>query len=269
MTRHPLMHVVLIALLAGALCAACSDQTNAPVEPTANTAGMIAKTVQRPITDFVSAQGITNYFVPPALDFMGFYSLGDNGFLLASLDYAGVSDRYLGGTLGTTFAGNITERPLPDGRAYVTVNLHTRNTLVYILEGVNGDFATDPLLFGNRVHDVSNGATPALGDVHFEAEFINTAPGAPLPDIMWAQWGEAYPSFPYLPPGYPWPGFEWVCLKSNATADGPLHAAAGLGPDGTPGHARVVQINLRPQAQHYGAHGDLWPAETIALHKRP
>ncbi len=268
MTRYRLVIVVLIALFAGALAASCSDQISEPVQPAAE-AVTLAKTTQRPIMDFVSAQGLTTYFVSPALDFMGWGAVTDDGYLLASVDYAGVSDRYLDGALGTTFSGSVTERELPDGRAEVSVNLHTRSTLVYFLKAVDNDFASDPLLFGNRTQDVENGADPALGDAHFQIVFINTAPGAPLPDIMWAQYGLWVPDFPLLPTGYPWPGFDMVSIRINATADGPLHALAGMGPYGTPGHGKVVQVNLRAKAQGGGVNGDLWPVEMITLHKRP
>lgn len=269
MRRYQLIYVVLFALLTGILINACSDQAARTINSPAVSAGTLAKTVQRPISDFVSAQGITNYFVPPVSDFMGWYKTGDDRSLLASVDYAGVSDRYLNGSLGTTFSGSVSERQLPDGRAEVSVNLHTRNTLMYILDAQNWDFATDPLLFGNRAHDVKNGAAPARGDAHFEVVFINTAPGAPLPDFMWALYGYWVPTFPLLPLKYPWPGFELVSMRINASADGPLHAASGLGPYGTPGHGRVVQVNLRSQAQHHGAHGDQWPVENIDYHRRP
>jgi hypothetical protein len=67
--------------------------------------------------DFVDDQGITSYFVPPISDFMGWYAAYDAGTHLVSVDYASLTDRYLSGSLGTTFQGSITERPLPDGRA--------------------------------------------------------------------------------------------------------------------------------------------------------
>ena len=138
---------------------------------------------------------------------------------------------------------------------------------MYIIDAQHWDFANDPLLSGNRAQDVKNGAAPALGDSHFEFVFINTRPDAPLPDLIWALMGLWNPTDPLLPPGYPWPGFEWVSIRINATADGPLHAAAGLGPDGTPGHGKVVEVNLRPQTQHYGAHGDQFPVEIIDYKK--
>lgn len=269
MIRHRIATVVLSVLLAGFFSVSCSEQIDQPLAPTGDPVGMVAKATQRPVSDFVNAQGLTSYFVPPVKDFMGWYMFGDSQNLLASVDYAGLTDQYLGGTLGTKITGSITERPLPDGRAYVSVNLHVRNTMMYILEYQTGDFATDPLLFGNRGQDVANGMKPAIGDAHFEAEFINTAPGAPLPDFMWAQFGYFYPSFSLLPSGYPWPYFEPVCVRCNITADGPLHAAAGLGPYGTPGRGRMIQVNLRPFAQQQGTRGDLWPIEVIDYKKLP
>lgn len=43
------------------------------------------------------------------------------------------------------------ERPLADGRAEVTVILHTKNALTWVVDG--DDFANGELLFGHRVPD--------------------------------------------------------------------------------------------------------------------
>jgi len=98
------------------------------------------------------------------------------------MDYAGVQDAVLGDILGTTITGSINERPLADGRAEVTVQLHTKNALAWAVQGF--DTANGPVLFGSRITDVQNGATPALGDCTLTVKFINSAPGDPLPDLI-------------------------------------------------------------------------------------
>jgi hypothetical protein len=74
---------------------------------------------------------------------------------------------------------------LADGRAEVEVRLQTENALTWVTDGCN-DFATDPLLFGHRAPDVLGGAEPGLCDSFLQLTFMNTAPGAPLPDLI--QW---------------------------------------------------------------------------------
>jgi hypothetical protein len=90
-------------------------------------------TQTRPITAFVDAQGTFCFpdgmggcltFVPPVANFIGWTDRARNRAL--SVDYAGLVDDFFGGALGTTTAGTVTERPLADGRAEVTVVLHTR-----------------------------------------------------------------------------------------------------------------------------------------------
>ena len=148
----------------------------------------------RPIEDFVDTQGTfciddgmggCFLFVPPIENFLG-ESDPSNG-LLSSVDYAGLADDWIGGpdgcgmSFGTTFSGEVTEEELADGRANVHVVLHTDNALTWVTDG--GDF-NNPLLFGYRAPDVCNGAEPALGRITFIIDFINTAPGAPLPDLL-------------------------------------------------------------------------------------
>jgi hypothetical protein len=157
-----------------------------------------AQTVQRPIEDFVSTQGtycLPNgsggcfYFVPPVANFIGWGSQAHFG-QFASIDYAGLANRYIetasSGSIsfGTTFGGTITERPLPDGTARVTITLRTENALMWAATDPNYDFAAGQLIFGRRVTDVLAGAQPVLGTVVFHISFINSSPGAPLPDLI-------------------------------------------------------------------------------------
>jgi hypothetical protein len=157
-----------------------------------------AQTTQRPIQDFLSTQGTYCFpdgsgscviFVPGIANFLGWgdgKSASSAHLILASVDYAGLANRSIearspGFSLGTTFSGSVVERALADGRAAVTVMLLTKNALSFAAED---DFVTGKLLFGNRAVDVLAGAAPALGDSKFQIAFINTAPGAPLPDLI-------------------------------------------------------------------------------------
>jgi hypothetical protein len=173
----------------------------------------------------------------------------------ASVDYAGLANAKIEelsvGTIsfGTTTSGTITEHPLADGRAQVTVRLHTKNVLTWVVSG--GDCASDSLLFGHRVPDVLAGADAALGESFLQVKFINTAPGAPLPDleqlILAPKPGQEFPSF----------------ISLTARADGTLRGNFGV-PDGTPGRAEVIQTGLF-MTKFKGATADAFPAERINL----
>ncbi len=163
-------------------------------------------TKSRPISDFVERQGafclrddfsggvytdtgtregsctINNVLliVPPVKNFLGQTDPAAN--LEASVDYAGLSDDVLG-FLNTKFKGRVEERALRDGRALVTVNLKTENALTYVFEGDDSeDFPTT--ILGNRVSDVQAGEETVLGESKLKIVFTNTAPGAPLPDLI-------------------------------------------------------------------------------------
>jgi len=225
--------------------------------------------VQRPIEDFLDAQGTTMVFNAPVFDQIGWANAPDLSnkppFRFALFDYAGLANDYLilqgHASLDTTTDGNITERPLADGRAEVSVILHTTNALAWASDPTPpSDPNTSPTLFGNRAAQVLTGATPALGDSVLKVVFKNTAPGAPLPDLVKA----------FILPNGALPGQELVSLAFRGTATGPLHALAGLGPDGTPGLCLVVQTGLdftktfnpksRPGVDHF-------PAELVELRR--
>ena len=232
-----------------------------------------AKTTTRPISDFVSQQGTFCFpdgsggcliFVPPVANFIGWDNIKDDTnppplelVRLASVDYAGLAndkvEELSGGavSLGTTTDGTITERSLPDGRAEVTVLLHTKNALTWVVRPINdNDFASGTLLFGARVPDVLAGATPALGESFLQVVFINTAPGAELPDLEQLFFD-------------PKPGQETSFISFRAQANGELRAAFGV-PDGTTGSAEVIQTGLF-MTKFKGATADGFPAELINL----
>jgi hypothetical protein len=209
---------------------------------------VVAATGQRPIEDFVNAQGTFCFpdgqggcllFVPPVANFIGWFDPEQE--IGASVDYAGLADAYAGGAFGTETTGTVTERPLKDGRAEVHVRLHTRNALSWVVDGF--DF-TGPLLLGHRAPEVLAGAEPALGESFLHLKFINTARGAPLPDLIRLVVA-------------PEAGQELVFLSFTAQAGGPLA-------DGTPGRVQVVQTGLFMTASQAPT-WDGFPAEKVIL----
>jgi hypothetical protein len=223
-----------------------------------------ATSTVRPISDFVKTQGTFCFpdgnggcviFVPPVKNYIGWSDPAMG--ISASIDYAGLADAWIKsasqGTLsfGTTMDGRIIEVPLNDGTGRVkdTVILTTKNALTYVISG--GDFANGPLLFGHRAPDVLAGKDAALADVLMQVVFINTAPGAPMPDLIQLI-------------AAPLPGQEFKSISIAATADGTLRSAFGV-PDGTPGMASVTQIGVLFDKKFTGKTGDGFAVENIDL----
>jgi hypothetical protein len=145
-----------------------------------------ATVTERPVADFVEAQGTFDLgvlFLPPVPNFFSF--VDPNSGLNLSIDYAGLANATCNGVAGTTFAGRIKERALPDGRAEVTVELFTMDAMTFVAVG---DIVSGPVIFGVRWQDAGGGCvlngTPVLGSSMLKMTFINTAPGAPLPDLI-------------------------------------------------------------------------------------
>jgi len=220
---------------------------------TVSAASASAATTQRPISEFIAAQGTfcvdpptCTLFVPPVPNFIGFTdTVHDLGI---SFDYAGLSDGPLGGTLGTTFSGTIQERTVKDGSVIITVRLHTSNALVYVIpfDPTNpaNQFGENDLLFGTRATDVLAGRPPTLGDSTLTFEFTNTAPGLPIPDLEQLLFA-------------PLPGQNILSLVFEGTANGTF-------PDGSTGKAHVIERGILDNGFH-GAVGDGFPAEFINL----
>lgn len=189
----------------------------------------------RPLEDFLAAQGTycvedgggCMQIAPPVDNFLGW--IDDDSGMAVSVDYAGLASAFLasrgGPDLGTVINGVIIEMPLPDGRADVRILLDTRNALTWVIDGV--DYAHDPLLLGRRAPDVLAGKDPALGDAFLQVRFINTKPGAPLPDLVQLAF-------------FPAPGQELRSMSFQARAHGPLHARSGA-PEGTLGWTEIAQ----------------------------
>jgi hypothetical protein len=87
----------------------------------------------------------------------------------------------------------------------------------------------------------------------FSVSFKNTAPGAPLPDLVNA-----------FILGNTAPGQELRTLAFRSDGDGPLHAAFGVA-EGTPGHLTVSQTGILMTGFH-GATSDAFPVERVDLH---
>jgi hypothetical protein len=194
-----------------------------------------AQTTQRPISDFLKEQGTfcipdgsggCSLFVPPVPNFVGW---GDQaGDLAASVDYAGLANACFGNAFATTMSGVITERALANGRAEDTVLLFTQNALTWVVGPLNGmiDFVKGPVVFGQRWSTnppvcTLNGASPTLGKSFLHIKFTNTAPGAPLPDLIQLLFSPA-----------PGQGLIEYTFQANAT---------GALANGAPGMVTVVQ----------------------------
>jgi hypothetical protein len=230
--------------------------------------GAYGQTTTRPIEDFVDNQGTyciddgmggCFLFVPPIENFFG--QSDPSNSLVSSVDYAGLADEWIQGpggeaggcgmSFGTTFSGQIKEQALEDGRAAVHVVLHTDNALTWVTDGF--DF-NNPLLFGSRADDVCNGAEPALGSITMIIKFINSAPGAAMPDLLQLAIepvdGQEFASF----------------LATRARAKGPLRPAFGV-EDGTPGMFNTTQNGLlvNPSNAPWNHPDDGFPVEQIRL----
>jgi hypothetical protein len=212
-----------------------------------------ASAASRPIEDFVAAQGTYCFddgsggcllFVPPVPNFFGTFAAKDA--VLGSVDYAGLADGLLCPdghvtNFGTSFSGAVTERRLKDGRAEVTVNLVTKNALAWAVDDpfATFDYATGPLTFGYRAcDDLPEGQSHALANSFVQLVFINTAPGAPLPDMM-----QLFVA--------PLPGQEPLILSFHQSAAGALRSTPyNTFPEGAPGQLTIVQTGLlgRPES---------------------
>jgi hypothetical protein len=170
----------------------------------------------------------------------------------ASVDYAGLADDWAGGVFGTETKGSVTERPLADGRAEVHVRLFTKDALTWVVDftGLPEEcvWQTCPLKFGGRwTAEGGLEGEPALGASFLEVKFINTAPGAPLPDLVQLVY-------------FPEEDQETEFLAFRSSASGQL-------PNGTPGRAIVVQTGLfgllKPPVTNENWDG--FPAELIRV----
>ena len=216
--------------------------------------------VHRPLSDFLNAQGSTNIFIPPIPDFVGWTDNPPNGCNLthfASVDYAGVAASWLvangGPNVGTHSVGSVTERALPDGRANVIVDVTTFNAISWCLQVPINDLANDPAAYGYRATELlaNPSLKPSLSTGQLHAEFTNTAPGAPLPDLVLFIIGAAQP------------GQSLTNLSFRSSGSGTLHAASGF-PEGTSGSMTIEETGLLTHV-FQGCPSDAFPVERVSL----
>jgi hypothetical protein len=254
--RHGTAATVRVVTIALAIAAATTSSTLTRASDNDDVI-LASGASQRPFSDFLSAQGSTNVFIPPLPDFIG-WSNNSPQTLFASVDYLGLVAGYLashgGPVLGTIVDGTVMERPLADGRAEVTVEIHATDALTWVLPIPFNDIATDPLAFGYRGTDLlaNPNLVPALSSAHSKVVFKNTAPGAPLPDLIIA-----------FILGQGDPGQELLTLSFESNGTGLLRAPSGS-PEGTPGRCTVAQTGLFMTGFH-GAVGDGFPAERVTI----
>jgi len=211
----------------------------------ATTSAAGTSTTVRPISDFVSAQGSILRDVGPVSGgelFLGETFIWGNSFSqLFRVDYAGTDDKGLmavgGPDTHTSFTGTITEKALPDGRALDTIHLVTSNALAFMVNassfpancsnGGHLTFVNCPAIFGYSPVELADGiGSPLLVNSVMDVTLVNTAPGAPIPDLVTIAF-EPSDSGSYL---------QTLTLKTTTT--GPLRASFGV-PDGTPGLGKL------------------------------
>ncbi|UCG70521.1 MAG: hypothetical protein JSV09_05765 [Thermoplasmata archaeon] len=226
----------VILLLVVSMCAVTISSTSVAV-PSGK--GVL----QRPIEDFVEAQGKYGWYL------MWGTNLWDRE---AYVDYAGVDNEAIiaagGDDLGTTFSGTITEKVLKDGNTLVHVTLFTKNALTYSYDAPIGDF-----VYGSTVGEVIGGAPASLGNSRFSLTYItDEAPGAPMPDLVdMVVFG--------IPGTYP------IKVNFVANSRGELNSEYGV-PQGTPGSLTVVMAaNFNAPGLWSNGHflPNFWPVSIV------
>ena len=186
-------------------------------------------TIHRPIEDFINKQ----------VNQTGWQDPETGNFIF--VDYLGRINNTLSLSLDTTVTGSVTEHPLADGRARVLVQLKTDNALTYVAYTGLG------VVFGHVPNDVKLGKDAGLASSSLTVDFINTAPGAPLPNLIDLVFAPSSGQF-----------LNKLSFVANAT--GTMRAAFGV-PEGTPGKAHTTQEGL------YGVPGkppsDVFPTEYV------
>lgn len=149
---------------------------------------------------------------------------------------------FFGGDVGTTVTGNVTVRSLPDGRALVTVLMHSKNAICWVYDWA----LSSSISFGASPRQVALlGYTPSLGQGMERIEFTMPSPETPLPPL-WELWSDEFPV---------------TSVVAEISCKGTLNAASGY-PAGTPGMAHVAQRALFATGVPTGCPaGDCWPAE--------
>lgn len=263
----------------------------------ATTIALGAEARQRPIEEFVDAQGRVAIPGPPGglteppigniLAWMKWLPSDDCATTpglrrAAKVDFAALADRYLASkglpTFGTSYDGSITERPV-EGGAIVSVRLHTRNAPAWVRENpwmdanCDGFYSTGDSIgatawvFGSNAAQLAAGASPSLVDAEFHLVFFSPAMGAPMPDLVQFSIDPVYLN-------------KRIYISIAAHGDGLLAAGAplaGLGEPGDPAALVIRQVglletyaNLPDAADQPQGHEGIWsnagyPAEVVEI----
>jgi hypothetical protein len=167
----------------------------------------------------------------------GWTSAKNDNFLF--FDVYGVIAQEISSDFGTTFDGKVTIRELADGRARVSLVIHTKNALCF---GYQGDWN---YAFGNDPNEViDEGRVASLGEGTLTKTYTIDSPESPLIDLE-----------------DPYANLESTTAVINCS--GVLREATGF-PEGTPGRAHVTQqgLFLNEVPKNCPA-GDCWPVETV------
>lgn len=237
------------------------DCENGPVSSATINNTNYAKAGQnrRPFSDYLSTQGSTSIYVAPFPDFQGWNSsFSETPIHLGAIDFNGTTAAYLashgGKHLNTVVTGKIDEVAQRDGRAKVTVTVHTTNALTFaVTYDPNSTepfpYMNNPLDFGVRPAQLLSDTTlvPALGTADFSFTFYNPSLGAPIPDFLEL----VSTRFDDI-----------VNVSFHSMANGIFHASSGYA-EGTSGKLKVDQIGLFKTGWH-GAVGDGFPTENVS-----
>ena len=182
-----------------------------------------------------------------------------DGCQCALVDYAGIVAEWLdvksGGAIKvpTKISGTVQEKPVQFTNwlgetwtaAEVSVDLMTKDAITWVFRDC---LWPGECVYGARYDEILAGAQPTLSDVFVHVDFMNTAPGAPLPDLVDLM----------LNPG------DARDLRSEhivANGEGRLRALYGV-PEGTPGRIHVIS-NVLYNASSHIAYGT--PVSNIKL----
>jgi len=237
----PCVAVVSLVVVAGSCAGNGQSPTGptAPLTPSSDKAAVVdagvapsspGHTRHLPITDFVERQGniIFTWWDPAT----------DNGL---TFDHYGARAAALGLGLPTRIDGDVAIRTLVDGRALVSVTVHTKDALCFGWQGA------EPALGYNGVQ-VRDGVGPAsLGEGLYREVFTMPSPDTPLPSP--ADWASG--------------DFTDRRFSIVISCTGILRAGSGF-PEGTPGFGRTTQQALLDVgAPGHCPAGDCWPAEKV------
>lgn len=230
------------------------------VVPPASAAGKAPTAL--PLSLFLEAQGTQDVWYPPEPALFAWTGRPPNYPRMGWIDYVGAADRWLADngydTLGTTVTGTFSRKDVGNGLYEYSVVVHATNALAWCVRALDEDGVWDgtTMLFGAHVQDVAEGATPALGRCTFKATWRQDQ-DTPIADINLAS--------NYGPPYRP-AGWALLDVDLRGTANGPLHEAAGLGPEGTAGKMVLAQQSSNPQAWGNGnGNADGYPSEVTDL----